>query len=145
MLPRRFPSNSKRAEHTFSCNLESKRVPVLLGYFTVAKLYGQVPSDPSLIGVQTCRYTSFTHALIYVDAASWGLNGCEFTPARNYVDKYHLQLGKWCTGQSAPTSCTRFLTGLKCRFYSLLGVCSGKFLNRRKTLIFPLYVIFLLS
>lgn len=70
VLPRRFPSNSKRAEHTFSCNLESKRVPALLGYFTVPKLYGQVPSDLSLIGVQTCRYTSFTHALIYVDAAS---------------------------------------------------------------------------
>lgn len=70
VLPRRSPTNSKRAEHAFSCNLESKRVPALLGYFTVPKLYGQVPSDLPLIGVQACRYTSFTHSLIYVDAAS---------------------------------------------------------------------------
>lgn len=93
VLPRRFPSNSKTAEHTFSCNLESKRVPALLGYFTVPKLYGQVPSDLPLTGVRTCRYTSFTHELIYVDAARFkGLRALSCEELRRQISRATWQV-----------------------------------------------------
>lgn len=71
VLPRRFPSNSERAEHTFSCNLESKKQ---FQYFSdISRFLNFMAESPqtclSLV-CKTCRYTSFTHALIYVDAAS---------------------------------------------------------------------------
>lgn len=54
-LPRRFPPQPPRAvQRAFRRNLERAWVPALLRYFTVPKLYGQIPSDLSLVKAAAC-------------------------------------------------------------------------------------------
>lgn len=50
-----FPPQPPRAvQRAFSRNLERAWVPALLRYFTVPKLYGQIPSDLSLVKAAAC-------------------------------------------------------------------------------------------
>lgn len=113
------------------------------GYFTVPKLYGGVPSDLSVIKLPVSRRAGIpaSHMTWFMQMR---LAHFQWLQAHS-CEEYHRQLGKWCTGQSAPASCTYFLTRDKnCRFYGLLGVCFGKLLDLKKSpFILPLFVIYL--
>jgi len=67
-LPRRFPSTTEAVQHAaLGCSSERRRrAPALLRYFMVPNLYGEIPSDLSLVKSAVCR-----HAGIWASHTYW--------------------------------------------------------------------------
>ena len=112
-LPRRFPSTTKTVLHALGYNLERRRAPALLRYFTLPNLYGEIPSDLSLVKPTVCRHAGIwaSRTPDLCQRCGLVLNDCKHTPVWNYV---LLSSRIWQSVQRAKCAappCIHFLSG----------------------------------